>query len=63
MYSFGAQGGTSNETYAYSGDSSAAAGPPADGSPARSPPAPAYLPPAAHYHHPHPTHGKYYACL
>ncbi|XP_026319373.1 aryl hydrocarbon receptor nuclear translocator homolog isoform X2 [Hyposmocoma kahamanoa] len=52
-------GGTSNETYAYSGDSSATTGPPADGSPARSPPAPAYLPPTAHYHHPHPTHGMW----
>ncbi|XP_045448233.1 aryl hydrocarbon receptor nuclear translocator homolog [Melitaea cinxia] len=46
--------GGAGETYAYSGEAGAGAG-----SPARSPPAPAYLPPA-HYHHnhhpPHPAH-------
>ncbi|XP_028156115.1 aryl hydrocarbon receptor nuclear translocator homolog [Ostrinia furnacalis] len=54
-------GGAGGETYAYSGETSAGstAAPPADGSPARSPPAPAYLPPAhyhQHNHHPHPAH-------
>ncbi|XP_026758634.2 aryl hydrocarbon receptor nuclear translocator homolog isoform X2 [Galleria mellonella] len=62
-------GGTGGETYAYSGEAAGgggggSAGAAADGSPARSPPAPAYLPPAAHYHHhnhhPHPhPHGMW----
>ncbi|KAM3967670.1 aryl hydrocarbon receptor nuclear translocator homolog tgo isoform 2-T2 [Aphomia sociella] len=54
-------GGAGGETYAYSGEAAASGA--ADGSPARSPPAPSYLPPAAHYHHhnhhPHPTHGMW----
>ncbi|XP_050343290.1 aryl hydrocarbon receptor nuclear translocator homolog isoform X3 [Nymphalis io] len=52
----GGAGGATGETYAYSGEAGAGTG---AGSPTRSPPAPAYLPPA-HYHHnhhpPHPTH-------
>ncbi|XP_013177152.1 PREDICTED: aryl hydrocarbon receptor nuclear translocator homolog isoform X2 [Papilio xuthus] len=54
-------GGASGESYAYSGEAGGGGG--GGGSPARSPPAPAYLPPAAHYHHhnhhahpAHPTH-------
>uniref|UniRef100_A0A2A4JYF9 Aryl hydrocarbon receptor nuclear translocator homolog n=1 Tax=Heliothis virescens TaxID=7102 RepID=A0A2A4JYF9_HELVI len=53
-------GGGAGESYAYSGEAGGAAA--ADASPARSPPAPAYLPPAAHYHHnhhPHPSHGMW----
>ncbi|XP_021188764.2 aryl hydrocarbon receptor nuclear translocator homolog isoform X1 [Helicoverpa armigera] len=53
-------GGGAGESYAYSGEAAGAAA--ADASPARSPPAPAYLPPAAHYHHnhhPHPSHGMW----
>ncbi|XP_013191263.1 aryl hydrocarbon receptor nuclear translocator homolog isoform X3 [Amyelois transitella] len=47
-------GGATGETYAYSGDAATAG---TEHSPARSPPAPPYLPPA-HYHpaHPHPAH-------
>ncbi|XP_046960565.1 aryl hydrocarbon receptor nuclear translocator homolog isoform X2 [Vanessa cardui] len=52
----GGAAGATGETYAYSGEAGAGTG---AGSPTRSPPAPAYLPPA-HYHHnhhpPHPTH-------
>ncbi|XP_075972349.1 aryl hydrocarbon receptor nuclear translocator homolog tgo isoform X2 [Anticarsia gemmatalis] len=50
-------GGGGGESYAYSGEAGAAP----DASPARSPPAPAYLPPAHyhHNHHPHPSHGMW----
>ncbi|XP_022821776.1 aryl hydrocarbon receptor nuclear translocator homolog isoform X1 [Spodoptera litura] len=54
-------GGAGGESYAYSSEAGGGAGA-ADASPARSPPAPAYLPPAAHYHHnhhPHPSHGMW----
>lgn len=49
-------GGGGGETYTYSGDTGAGGAP--EGSPARSPPAPAYLPPA-HYHHNHHPHSAH----